>query len=73
MRKVKKQQLLLRNTRIKNELFISLDDELCAHHNVIQRLYADPYFQQPQYHEVRKDLHEIFKTKTWPECLESEA
>ena len=43
------------------------------YHNAIQRLYADSYFQQPQYHEVRKDLHEIFKTKTYPECLESEA
>ena len=46
----------------------------CAqYHGAVQRLYADPYFQQPQHHEARKDIHELFKTKTWPECLESEA
>ncbi len=39
----------------------------------IQRLYADPYFQQPQYHQQRRELHEFFKSKTWPECLEVEA
>ena len=42
------------------------------YHGAIQRLYDDPYFQD-QHHEARKDIHELFKTKTWPECLESEA
>ena len=42
------------------------------YHNAIQRLYADPFFHQPEYHQERRDIHELFKTKTWPECLETE-
>jgi hypothetical protein len=43
------------------------------YHGAIQRLYADPYFQKPAHHQERKQIHEFFKTKTWPECLETEA
>ena len=42
------------------------------YHAAINRLYSDPYFQKPQYHQERKQIHEFFKTKTWPECLELE-
>ena len=42
------------------------------YHGAIQRLYADPYFQKPAHYQERKQIHEFFKTKTWPECLETE-
>jgi hypothetical protein len=46
----------------------------CAeYHGAVERLYQDPYFQQPEYREERRSIHELFKTKTWPECLETEA
>ena len=34
------------------------------YHAAINRLYSDPYFQKPQYHQERKQIHEFFKTKT---------
>ena len=40
------------------------------YHGAIERLYADPYFQQPKYHYQRQEIHDLFKTKTFPECLE---
>lgn len=43
------------------------------YHDAVDRLYADPYFQQPQYHQQRKELHEFFKSKTGRECLEVKA
>ena len=45
----------------------------CAHyHGAVQRLYQNPFFAKPENQEARKDIHEIFKTKTFPECLEVE-
>ena len=45
----------------------------CAqYHNAVQRLYADPFFKQPQYHQQREEIHQVFKSRTWPECLELE-
>ena len=42
------------------------------YHGTIQRLYENPFFAKPENIERRRDLHEFFKTKTWPECLELE-
>ena len=42
------------------------------YHGAIERLYADPFFQRPENHQQRQNIHEVFKTKTWPECLETE-
>lgn len=42
------------------------------YHGAIKRLYADPFFKEPEHHKERKEIHELFKTKTWPECLETE-
>lgn len=45
----------------------------CAQYQgAVQRLYADPFFNKPDNHQERRDIHELFKTKTWPECLEQE-
>jgi hypothetical protein len=43
------------------------------YHGAVERLYASPFFAQPEHHRDRKELHKFFKTKTWPECLETEA
>ena len=43
----------------------------CAqYHGAVQRC-ADPCFKQPECHEQQEIIGA--KTKTWPECLESEA
>ena len=45
----------------------------CTQYNdAVQRLYADPYFQQPEHHVRRQEIHEIFKSKTRFECIEIE-
>ena len=54
------------------ELLLAWSLSCSQYHGAIERLYADSFFQQPQHHQERKDLHEFFKTKTWPECLETE-
>ena len=55
------------------EILLAWSLSCTQYYGAVERLYADPYFQQPQYHQQRKELHEFFKSKTWPECLELEA
>ena len=43
------------------------------YHGAIERLYDNPFFAKPENIEQRREIHEFFKTKTWPECLETEA
>jgi len=40
------------------------------YHGAIERLYNDPYFQLPENQHQRTEIHELFKTRTMPECLE---
>ena len=40
------------------------------YHEAIDRLYANPFFQKPENYQQRQEIHEVFKTRTWPECLE---
>jgi len=42
------------------------------YHGAIERLYENPFFAKPENIEQRREIHEFFKTKTWPECLEME-
>ena len=37
------------------------------YHGAIDRLYADPFFQKPEQAQERRNLHEFFKSKTWPD------
>ena len=54
------------------ELLLAWMMSCSQYHGAIERLYADPFFQRPENHQQRQNIHEVFKTKTWPECLETE-
>lgn len=55
------------------EFFLAWSLSCAQYYGAVERLYADPYFQQPRYHQQREEIHEIFKSKTSPQCLEIEA
>lgn len=54
------------------ELLLAWSLSCSQYHGAIERLYADSFFQQPEQQEQRLEIHELFKSKTWPECLETE-
>ncbi len=43
------------------------------YHGAIERLYDDPFYKMPEHQEERTEIHEYFKKKTFPECLEVQA
>jgi len=55
------------------ELLLAWMMNCSQYHGAIERLYADPFFQQPEQQEQRLEIHKLFKSKTWPECLETES
>ena len=55
------------------ELLLAWTLSCGQYQGAIERLYADPFFQQPEHRQQRKEIHELFKSKTWPECLETDA
>ena len=54
------------------EILLAWSLSCSQYHGAIERLYADPFFQQPEQQEQRLEIHKLFKSKTWPECLETE-
>lgn len=55
------------------EVLLAWSLSCSQYHGAIERLYADPFFQKPEQAQERRNLHDFFKSKTWPECLEIES
>ena len=55
------------------EVLLAWSLSCSQYRGAIDRLYADPFFQKPKQAQERRNLHEFFKSKTWPECLETES
>ena len=52
------------------EIILAWSLSCAQYHGAVQRLYADPFFQKPEHQEQRRDIHELFKSRTFPECIE---
>ena len=49
------------------EIILAWSLSCAQYHGAVQRLYAEPFFQQPEHQEQRRDIHELFKSRTFPE------
>ena len=52
------------------EILLAWTLSCSQYHGAVNRLYADPFFEKRENWDHRQQIHEFFKSKTWPECLE---